>query len=246
MGTPREPGTDVDAVVAFSGGKDSTVSLYLARQKFKLNVRAVLVDNGFIPQAVIDNGRAFCERMEVQLVILPIEFASHVRELLRQDFKTGYPCYKCTELFHERIREYCSTNRINRVILGRNWWRWLEPEVRSVRRLKDERTGTEMQFISLPFALQLNEAVVRGILKEQGWRAVDIHGNSTNCLIPGMVEHHVWKRLGYHPELNLLSREVISGYLDKETARRQLSDIRDLSADLRRTIDEKLSAGAGR
>jgi len=239
MNTPREMGTSLDAVVAFSGGKDSTVSLYLARKKFNLDVVAVLVDNGFIPEAVIENGRSFCKKMGVRLVILDIDFAPYVKQMMDEDFKKGYPCYKCTEMFHEEIQKYCISNRINRIILGRNWWRWLEP-VRAVRWLKDEKSGLNIQFLSLPFALQLTENSVKTMLKKEGWSPVKIHGNSTNCLIPGLVEYTLYKRLGYHPELNLLSREVITGYLDKEKAKEDLKNIKDLSPTLRQIVCKKL------
>ena len=67
-----------------------------------------------------------------------------------------------------------------------------------------------------------------------------IHGNWTNCLIPGLVEHTLYKRLGYHPELNLLSREVITGYMDKEKAKEELRQIKDLTPALRRMVDKKI------
>jgi predicted PP-loop superfamily ATPase len=244
LNTPREEGTDLDAVVAFSGGKDSTLSLYLAREKFHLNVVAVLVDNGFIPEPVIEKGRQWCERWGVNLVVLEIDFAPYVKEMMDKDFKNGYPCYKCTEMFHKEIREFCTKNRINRVILGRNWWRWLEPEVRSVRWVTDQESGLNMQFLSLPFALQLNENSVKAMLEREGWSSVEIDGNSTNCLIPGLVEYTLFRRLGYHPELNLLSREVITGYLDKEKAKEALKDVKDLSPTLRQIVYEKMASAA--
>jgi tRNA(Ile)-lysidine synthase TilS/MesJ len=242
MNTPREEGAGLDAVVAFSGGKDSTVSLYLAREKYKLDVVPVLVDNDFIPRSVIEKGRDFCQEMGAELVVLHIDFVPRVKEMMDKEFKSGYPCYLCTAMFHEEIQKYCVENRINRVILGRNWWRWLEPEVRAVRWVKDERSGLDIQFLSLPFALRLTENSVRALLKEIGWSPVEIHGNSTNCLIPGLVEYTMYKRLGYHPELNLLSREVISGYLDKERAKEELKHIEDLTPDLRRIVSERLEA----
>ena len=241
MNTPRESGANLDAVVAFSGGKDSAISLYLAREKYKLNVAAVLVDNDFIPKPVIENGRNFCKKMGVDLVVLHIDFAPYVKKMMDKGFRNGYPCYVCTGMFHEEIKEYCAEHRVNRVILGRNWWRWLEPEVRAVRWVKtDEEFGLDMQFLSLPFALQLTEDWVKATLKDIGWLPVKIHGNSTNCLIPGLVEHTLYKRLGYHPELNLLSREVISGYMDKEKAKEELSQIKDLTPALWRMVDKKL------
>lgn len=240
--TPRESGVVHDAVVAFSGGKDSAISLYLARQRYGLSVVAVLVDNGFIPREVIDNGRSFCRSLDVELVVLPIDFAPIMKTMLEDNFTRGYPCYRCTEMFHERIKTFCVDQRINRVILGRNWWRWLEPQVRAVRVVKE--AGMEIQFMSLPFALQLTEEWVRQTLRTVGWSPVVIHGNSTNCLVPGLVEYEIFERIGYHPELNLLSREVIAGYMTKENAREELSHIKDLRLELRQLIQSKIDCCA--
>lgn len=156
------------------------------------------------------------------------------------DFRKSYPCYRCTEMFHKEIQMYCVRHNINRVILGRNWWRWLEPEVRAVRWIKDEESGLNIQFLSLPFALRLTEHYVKNMLYEEGWSPIEIHGNSTNCLLPGLVEFILFKRLGYHPELNLLSREIIAGYIDKERARESLDNIQDLSPILRQIVLEKM------
>lgn len=246
LGTPREPGCTLDAAVAFSGGKDSTASLYLARKKFGLEVVAVLVDNGFIPSPVIENGRNVCDRLGVELVVLPVDFAPDLKRMMDDRFRSAYPCYRCTEMFHSAIQKYCVAHRINRVILGRNWWRWLEPEVRAVRRVTDEASGMEIQFLSLPFALQMNLQKTMALLAELGWEPVAIHGNSTNCLVPGLVEYPVFRRLGYHPELNLLSREVISGYLDKPSAAKRLTKVEDLTETLRCMLDEKLRTRADR
>jgi hypothetical protein len=239
--SPREPGCSLDAAIAFSGGKDSTASLFVARQRFGMKVVAILVDNGFIPRSVIENGLRACDRVGVELVIVPVSFAADLKRMMEDDFRTAYPCYRCTDLFHQAISEYCGNHRINRVILGRNWWRWLEPEVRAVRWVRHGPSGKVIQFLSLPFALQMTEASTEQILRENEWRPVEIHGNSTNCLIPGLVEFTVYKRLGYHPELNLLSREVISGYLTKAEARERLKDVQDLSPELRERVDVLLA-----
>ncbi len=240
INTPREKDVKLDAVVAFSGGKDSAISLYTARKELNMNVEAVLVNNGFIPDMVIQKGREFCEKMGVKLVILDIDLAPHIKKMMDQNFRNGYPCYVCTGMFHSEIEKYCIQNRINRVILGRNWWRLLEPEVRSVRRKKDDESGLNIQFLSLPFALQLKEYQVISKLKDIGWSPVNIYGNSTNCLLPGLVEYTIFKKLGYHPELNLLSREVITGYLDKEKAKEELKNIKDLTPELRKMVYERL------
>jgi PP-loop superfamily ATP-utilizing enzyme len=240
LNTPREEGAKVDTVVGFSGGKDSAVCLITARQQFGLDVTAVLVQNGFIPEQVIDNGRKLCDKLGIELVVLNIDLAPYVKEMMDNDFKNGYPCYKCGDMFYKEIQDYCVENRINRIIMGRNWWHWIEPEVRSTKWVTDEKTGIKLQIFSLPFVLQLTEHDIYRILDEFGWSTVKIHGNSTNCVLPGLVEYQVSQRLGYHPELNLLAREVITGFLDKEEAKHQLSEVKDNTDTLQKLVNKKL------
>jgi len=235
----NESGAKYDAIVAFSGGKDSTVSLCIAVQELKLKVIAVLVDNGFIPQAVIQNGQEICDKLGVPLRIEKINFAPKVAELLKTNFSTGYPCNICTVLFHDVLTNVCIEQRVNRVILGRNWWRILDPKVKSVRIVEPPGVNWNIQFMSLPFALQLKEGDQKLYLKSVGWQNKSIYGDSTNCLIPGLVEQIVFNRIGYHPELNLLSREVITGFITKEEASPKIAKVKDLSRDLKKILKLK-------
>jgi len=237
----REPeiGAKYDAIVAFSGGKDSTVSLCIAVQEFKLRVVAVLVDNGFIPQEVIDNGHEICNRLGVPLRIEKIDFAQKVKDLMKTRFATGYPCNVCTILFHEVLTKVCIETKVNRVILGRNWWRLLDPAVKAVRTVEPPGSNLKIDFMSLPFAMQLKEEDQKRYLDPIGWKVKSIHGDSTNCLIPGLVEKIVYDRIGFHPELNLLSREVITGFISKEKATQKIAKVKDLSPQLREMLNSK-------
>jgi PP-loop superfamily ATP-utilizing enzyme len=235
----REVNAEYDAIVAFSGGKDSTVSLCIAVQEFKLKVMAVLVDNGFIPKDVIDNGQEICDKLGVPLRIEKIDFAPKVKELMKTHFATGYPCNVCTVLFHEVLAKVCVETKVNRVILGRNWWRLLDPVVKAVRIVEPPGSNLKIEFMSLPFAMQLKEEDQKKYLQVVGWKVKGIHGDSTNCLIPGFVEKIVYDRIGFHPELNLLSREVITGFITKERATQKIAEVKDLSPQLREMLQSK-------
>lgn len=54
-----------DALLAFSGGKDSTFALWLLRKRFGLRVLAITVDNGFLSEGAIKNCRQVCDALEV-------------------------------------------------------------------------------------------------------------------------------------------------------------------------------------
>jgi len=51
----RSKGRQYDAVVAFSGGKDSTFLIYLLKEKFDLKLLAVTFDNGFLSASSFTN-----------------------------------------------------------------------------------------------------------------------------------------------------------------------------------------------
>jgi Queuosine biosynthesis protein QueC len=58
------------AVVAFSGGKDSTFLLYLLKEKFDLRLLAVTFDNGFISDACSSNMRNVVAALNVDHTII--------------------------------------------------------------------------------------------------------------------------------------------------------------------------------
>jgi len=52
-----------DALMSYSGGKDSTYTLALLRESYDLNVLAVTLDNGFMPEQTTKNIRLMSERL---------------------------------------------------------------------------------------------------------------------------------------------------------------------------------------
>jgi len=57
-----------DAIMCYSGGKDSTYTLMLATQQYKLKVLALTVDNGFLSPAAFDNINQTVDKLGVDLV----------------------------------------------------------------------------------------------------------------------------------------------------------------------------------
>jgi tRNA(Ile)-lysidine synthase TilS/MesJ len=61
-----------DALMCFSGGKDSTYTLSLLKEKYQLNVLALSFDNGFFPEQTLNNIRNVVEKLDVdQLIFKP-------------------------------------------------------------------------------------------------------------------------------------------------------------------------------
>jgi len=54
-----------DALIAYSGGKDSTYLIYKMKKDYDLNILAVTMDNGFITRKTFDNIRTIVDNMNV-------------------------------------------------------------------------------------------------------------------------------------------------------------------------------------
>jgi len=66
---------EYDCTVSFSGGKDSTYTLYVLREVFKLNVLALTFDNGFISEQAFKNIRTMTEKLGCDSVIFKADFS---------------------------------------------------------------------------------------------------------------------------------------------------------------------------
>ena len=70
-----------DAIMCYSGGKDSTYALMILRKQYGLNMLAITMDNGFLPQQTYVNIRNATESLDVDHIFLKPRFG-----LLRQIF----------------------------------------------------------------------------------------------------------------------------------------------------------------
>ena len=62
-----------DALVAYSGGKDSTYLIYTLKKDFGLKLLAVTLDNGFITQSCFDNMRKTIRKHTKQNILYKIK-----------------------------------------------------------------------------------------------------------------------------------------------------------------------------
>ncbi len=63
-----------DSLVCYSGGKDSTYTLYVLKEKYKLKVLALTFDNGFIPKQTFENIRKVTEKLGVDHILFKPRF----------------------------------------------------------------------------------------------------------------------------------------------------------------------------
>ncbi len=76
--------SDYDCTLAYSGGKDSTYTLYLIKEVFKLNVLAITFDNGFVSEQAFKNIRTVTENLGADGIVFKADF-----QLLKKVFSAG-------------------------------------------------------------------------------------------------------------------------------------------------------------
>ncbi|MBP7507597.1 MAG: hypothetical protein KA807_07245 [Prolixibacteraceae bacterium] len=92
--------SDYDATLAYSGGKDSTYTLYLLKEVFKLRVLTITFDNGFVSEQAFKNIRTVTENLGVDGIVFKADF-----QLLKKIFKAGVE----KEMYSAKALERAST-----------------------------------------------------------------------------------------------------------------------------------------
>jgi tRNA(Ile)-lysidine synthase TilS/MesJ len=89
-----------DALMCYSGGKDSTQTLAILKRKYNLNVLAVSLDNGFLPNQTFKNIRTIVEKLGVDHIFLKPSFGTLIKIFRR--------CAE-SEIFSPKTLERAST-----------------------------------------------------------------------------------------------------------------------------------------
>jgi len=107
-----------DCVVGLSGGKDSTMTLYIAKKKLALNPLAVFIDNGFCSDEMYRNVRQATDVLGVDLVMFkPSLIKALFKELLLQKSKVYY-CRICNALIDVYLREAAARHGVSLLLGG--------------------------------------------------------------------------------------------------------------------------------
>ncbi len=100
----RDQTAQYDAVMCYSGGKDSTYTLYRAITEYGLKVLAFTLDNGFIPQETFDNMKCVTDSLGVDLFVLRPSLP-HMKRIIKAS--AMYPIYNKRTLM--RISSICNS-----------------------------------------------------------------------------------------------------------------------------------------
>ena len=95
---------EYDVLVCYSGGKDSTFTLQLLREEYRLNVLAVTIDNGFVSPGAVENIRKVVESLDVDHIFFKPRFG-----LLRRAFAATLRHNPYSRKSLERASPVCTT-----------------------------------------------------------------------------------------------------------------------------------------
>ena len=99
LDTYREQGS-YDCITAYSGGKDSTYTLVVLKEKYDMSILALTVDNGFISPGAIQNIHNVVEGLGIDHVMYKPRF-----DLLKKIFKAA----ESSEMYSRKTLERAST-----------------------------------------------------------------------------------------------------------------------------------------
>lgn len=93
---------EYDALVALSGGKDSTTALILAKEQYNLNVLAFTIDHGFKHKECKENIENIVNELGVEHITFKIP-KSLTQKVFSLSIKIGDPCAICQRLINPPI-----------------------------------------------------------------------------------------------------------------------------------------------
>lgn len=197
------------AIVAYSGGKDSTVALYLAKEIYKVpELEAVMIDHGFIAEEAIENAERIAESLNVPFKVLRYDYSDIFREAL---LKAQSPCRACSRRTMEKLRKYALRNGYRYII-----------------------TGHELPFGHHPYRLMsggiiqvrllslIPESERLEVLKKLPFKFPELPGYTTNCQILGPALKRYWEVHGHSFEHRRIAALVRYGLMDREKAEREV------------------------
>lgn len=252
--------------VAYSGGKDSTATLYWAKQNITDRpIIAALYDNGFIPASVIRYAQEICRKLDVELLIdKPDDFSdSRLLRSFRRAQKGRFRgprndvCSFCSTAFNRRFDQLMQQRGANSRLTGNNFWTYSPhtaldheredgPDHMLAVSVYEADDGQELQDCNLPFSRQLTYAYGQRVLAEVGFHDTAIfEGYTTNCILSDFQEH-IRQKHGFAQGAGreYLSIEISANYISKEDAQAILAVKKGaFNEQLMRMVQESMDEG---
>jgi PP-loop superfamily ATP-utilizing enzyme len=219
------------AIVAFSGGKDSMAALVQCVRTLKIPTVALLYDNGFIPDDVIEQATRVCEALDVPFEIArqaPTDARAFADIVDNATAKTASPCNACSAQIFKFLEAKADALGSTWLVVGTNYHAGWQQPITALNTRKTPR-GRLIRRIHLPFAMRMTHDDTLSILDDLGAVIHKQRGASSNCRVPEIVQGRIAKSLGHPTELEDLSLEVMAGHLTRQAALAELARIESAS-----------------
>lgn len=235
-----------DCLVPFSGGKDSTYTLWLLKNKYGMNPLAFNVDNGFAEEGAQTFLRESAEKMEVDLYTYSPS-KSFLRRVYSHTMKeTGEFCTACVVLIPTAIFRAAEVHGIRLVAGGFCEMTEAPPSkyanmdrVRFWNIMKNGFTRRELawdfffptwkrmfkiKYFNLPDYIQWDLPVIHSILKDELGFSRDISQIRYDCLATP-YSNFLFKRIAGFSKLEFLYANMVrAGYLERNSALKLLGE----------------------
>lgn len=106
---------DNKVAIAFSGGADSSLMAYLAKQSCK-DVLAITIDNNILPPGFIEDTKGFCEKYGIRQEIIFEDFFNH-EDIISNNHSR---CFLCRKEMYSHIIAAAKENGITAIVDGTN------------------------------------------------------------------------------------------------------------------------------
>jgi len=104
------------AVIAFSGGVDSTFLLRAAKEMLKANIITVTFRSEIIPQSEIEDAKSLASELGVKHIIIDSDILHH-KPFLSND---NQRCYYCKKFIFSELSDIAKKNNLKYIIEGSN------------------------------------------------------------------------------------------------------------------------------
>jgi tRNA(Ile)-lysidine synthase TilS/MesJ len=179
-----------DCVVAFSGGKDSTYTLHLLKNIYKLNILALSYDNWFQSQTALENIDRVAQNLEIDLIKIKPNydvFKKIMRTTISHDVysikaleRASSICTTCISLIRFMCFKIAVEKEIPFVIFGMSPGQ--APVVTSVVKTNPEMIRKMQDIIFQPLHKDLGDAIFPHFLEERHCERTEFFPYSINPL----------------------------------------------------------------
>jgi tRNA(Ile)-lysidine synthase TilS/MesJ len=109
---------EYDCLVMCSGGKDSTLSLYYMKKRYKMNPLAFTFDHGFENKEALENVRNAVDILSVDWVYFKSDFMKDIFSLLVKSQSKAPICHVCAIWYIRLIYDFAAQHSIPLIIAG--------------------------------------------------------------------------------------------------------------------------------